>query len=110
VYTIWHQANLLYAGMSGRGARIEDFSAGTGSRAFGLWTRLDSHASGRRAGDQFNVYICDRFIVPTLTRDQQQAIAAGQLLLDRLTRDFIRENLTYRFLICQDGIEALEVR
>ena len=33
-----------------------------------LWTRLGSHASGRRSGDQFNVYICDRFVVPALTR------------------------------------------
>jgi hypothetical protein len=42
----------------------------------GLWTRLNSHASGRRAGDQFNVYICDRFIVPVLMPDQQRDIDA----------------------------------
>jgi hypothetical protein len=109
VYTIWRQGSLLYAGMSGRGARIEDLSVGRGGKAVGLWTRLNSHASGRRSGDQFNVYICDRFIIPTLTRDQQQAIAVGQLLLDHLTRDFIRENLTYRYIVCQDGTEALQI-
>jgi len=109
VYTIWRQESLLYAGMSGRGARVEDFTIGTGGKAVGLWTRLNSHASGRRSGDQFNVYICDRFIVPALTRDQQQAIASGQLLLDHLTRDFIRQSLTYRYLVCRDGAEALEI-
>ena len=109
VYTIWRQQNLLYAGMSSRGARVEHFTANNNGKAIGLWTRLNSHASGRRSGDQFNVYICDRFIVPALTRDQQQAIASGQLLLDHLTRDFIRQNLTYRYLVCQDGTEALEI-
>jgi hypothetical protein len=109
VYTIWRQENLLYAGMSGRGAQAEDFTVGSDGKAVGLWTRLHSHASGRRSGDQFNVYICDRFIVPELTRDQQQAIASGQLLLDHMTRDFIRQNLTYRCLVCRDGTEALEI-
>ena len=109
VYTIWRQENLLYAGMSGRGAQVEDFVVSSDGKAAGLWTRLNSHASGRRSGDQFNVYICDRFIVPALTRDQQQAIAAGQLLLDHMTRDFIRQNLAYRFLVCRDGTDALEI-
>jgi hypothetical protein len=109
VYTIWRQENLLYAGMSGRGARVEDFTVGSDGKAVGLWTRLNSHASGRRSGDKFNVYISDRFVVPALKRDQQQAIAFGQLLLDHLTRDFICQNLTYRYLVCRDGTEALEI-
>jgi hypothetical protein len=109
VYTIWRQEDLLYAGMSGRGAQAEDFTVGSDGKAAGLWTRLNSHASGRRSGDQFNVYICDRFVIPALAQDQQQAIASGQLLLDRMTRDFIRQNLTYRYLICRDGPEALGI-
>jgi hypothetical protein len=108
VYTVWRQENLLYAGMSGRGSKAEDFTVGDG-KAVGLWTRLDSHASGRRSGDKFNLYICDRFVVPMLTPAQQQAIASGQLFLDHLTRDFVRQNLTYRYLVCRDGTEALEV-
>jgi hypothetical protein len=109
VYTIWRQENFLYAGMSRSGAQAEDLTAGADGKAAGLWTRLNSHASGRRSGDQFNIYICDRFVVPALTRDQQQAIASGELLLDRMTRDFIRQNLTYRYLVCRDGAEALEI-
>jgi hypothetical protein len=109
VYTIWLQEKLLYVGMSGRGAQVEDFTVGSDGKAAGLWSRLNSHASGGRSGDKFNVYICDPFIVPALTRDQQQAIACGELLLDHMTRDFIRQNLGYRFLVCRDGTEAQEI-
>lgn len=109
VYTVWRREELIYVGMSGRGAQAEDFVASPDhpEKAVGLWTRLTSHASGRRSGDQFNIYVCDRFIVPALTSRQQREIGRGQLLLDRLTRDFIREHLSYRFLICRDGAQAL---
>jgi hypothetical protein len=74
VYTIWRADDFIYVGMSGRGAQRDDFVAGTGhpAQAKGLWTRLNSHASGRRSGDQFNIYICDRFIIPT---DGTEALA-----------------------------------
>jgi hypothetical protein len=78
VYTIWRGEAFIYAGMSGhgRGAHREDFvaSPAQSSQAKGLWTRLNSHASGRRSGDRFNVYVCDRFIVPVLTPAQQHQI------------------------------------
>jgi hypothetical protein len=95
--------------MSGRGAQREDFVAPPGgpATARGLWARLNSHASGRRSGDQFNIYICDRFIVPALTSGQQRDIGAGRLLLDQMTRSFIREHLSYRFVVHQDGAQAL---
>lgn len=109
VYTVWRNAELIYAGMSGRGAQSEDFVARPDQpdKAMGLWTRLNSHASGRRSGDQFNIYICDRFIVPVLTPDQQRDIGSGSLLLDQLTRSYIREHLAYRFQVCGDGTAAL---
>jgi hypothetical protein len=111
VYTVWRRDEFIYVGMSGRGAQSEDFVASPDrpGTPMGLWTRLNSHASGRRSGDQFNVYICDRFIIPALTPGQQHDIGQGQLLLDRLTRDYIREHLGYRFLVCRDGEEALAV-
>jgi hypothetical protein len=111
VYTVWQQDELIYAGMSGRGAELEDFVARAGQpgKARGLWTRLNSHASGRRSGDQFNVYVCDRFIVPFLTPDQQHAVAGGHLLLDQMTKAFIRGGLSYRFLLCRGGAEALAI-
>ena len=109
VYTIWRQEEFIYAGMSGRGAKAQEFVAGQGQEdeAKGLWTRLGSHASGRRSGDQFNVYICDRFVVPALTRQQQQDIGQGKLLLDQMTKGFVRAHLSYRFVVYRDGTEAL---
>ncbi len=111
VYTVWRGDVLIYVGMSGRGAQREDFVAPSGgpATAKGLWTRLNSHASGRRSGDQFNIYICDRFIVPALTPGQQRDIGEGRLLLDQMTRSFIREYLSYRFVVHRDGAQALAV-
>jgi hypothetical protein len=111
VYTIWRGDEFIYVGMSGRGAQREDFVAGPGrpAHAKGLWTRLNSHASGRRSGDQFNVYVCDRFIVPVLTPAQQHQIGHGALLLDQMTRSYIREHLGYRYTMYADGTEALTV-
>jgi hypothetical protein len=109
VYTVWQADELIYAGMSGRGAEAEGFVARPGrpQAAMGLWTRLNSHASGRRSGDQFNIYVCDRFIIPALTPAQQRDIGRGRLLLDQLTRAYIREHLTYRFQVSRDGSAAL---
>jgi hypothetical protein len=75
----------------------------------GLWTRLNSHASGARSGDKFNIYVCDRFIIPTLSADQLQAVGDGTLLLDVLTKRYIREYLGYRFAIMLDSASAFRV-
>jgi hypothetical protein len=103
VYTIWHDQVLVYVGMSGR-----SIEAGTAAsdRPLGLFTRLKSHADGRRSGDQFCVYVGDRLVLPTLTETQIADIAAGRVSLDRLIRDFIHNNLAYRFVILPSGIEA----
>jgi hypothetical protein len=111
VYTVWEGDRLLYVGMSGRAMTAEDLEVSEGGRvvAKGLWTRLNGHASGRRSGDQFCVYVCDRFVVPDLTPSQQQQLAAGTLSLDSLIRVFVRERLAYRFVIVADGAEALKL-
>jgi hypothetical protein len=112
VYTIWRESQLVYVGMSGRGAQREDFVAVPGEttgQAKGLWTRLKSHASGRRSGDQFNVQVCDRFVVPSLTAAQQRQVGAGELRLDELTRQFIHDHLAYRFVVVADGAQALAI-
>jgi hypothetical protein len=113
VYTVWRGKEFLYVGMSGRGSHKEDFVAAPEpqglAKAKWLWTRLDSHASGRRSGDQFNVYVCDRFIIPALTRDQQRDIGQGALLLDQMTKAFIRKHLGYRIKLYPSGGEALAV-
>ena len=79
-------------------------------KAKGVFGRLASHASGRRSGDQFNIYICDRFVVPELSSDKMRALASGTPLLDKLTRNFIHEHLTYRVVVTGNGASALPSR
>lgn len=72
VYTIWDDAGgLVYVGVAGRNP--------TGT---GLANRLRSHASGRRSGDQFCVYVADHYVMPELTREQVEAIRDGQLSME----------------------------
>ena len=107
VYTVWENSRLVYVGMSGRSLTAEDIAApDEPSKAKGLWTRLDSHASGRRSGDQFCVYVCDRFVVPRLTDEQQAQIGDGVLSLDALTRQHIREHFEYRYVPLDNGKDA----
>ena len=69
VYTIWHESKFLYVGISWQDR----------PNSKGLFGRLNAHASGRRSGDQFCIYICDLFIVPTLdpTNFKQSADASS---------------------------------
>jgi hypothetical protein len=103
VYTIWHrEGSFIYVGMSGRG-----FTGGTeGNGKAGPWGRLNSHASGRRSGDQFCVYVADRLVLPTL-HNRISEIADGTLSLDRATRDYIRVNLGFRWTMMESGMAAL---
>jgi hypothetical protein len=108
VYTIWSDnGQFTYVGMSGRALTEQDIDApDEPAKARGLWTRLSSHASGWRSGDQFCVYICDRFVVPTLTAEQQSQIGDGVLSLDALTRTYIHDHLAYRYITLPNGKHA----
>jgi len=65
-YTIWHDDQLLYVGMAGRAIDPSPDTSGLApARLTGLRSRLASHASGRRSGDQFCVYVFDRLVLPT---------------------------------------------
>jgi hypothetical protein len=44
------------------------------------------------------VYICDRFVVPHLSDEQQAQVGDGVLSLDVLTRQCIREHFEYRYV------------
>jgi hypothetical protein len=107
VYTVWDNAGrFIYVGMSGR-----SIAADTAPRAkpHGLYTRLQSHASGRRSGDQFCVYVADRLVLPTLTQDLIATIASGRHQFDALIRKYIHENLIYRFAVVPDGAAAFAI-
>ena len=105
VYTIWRGTEFMYVGIAGRNLDL----AAEHKRMRGVRDRLDSHRSGRRSGDQFAVYVCDRLVLPTLSLEQIQQIAAGELSLDALTRVYIHENLAYRFAATRSYKDALEI-
>jgi hypothetical protein len=53
VYTIWDRSDaFVYVGISGRTVSVS-------AKSKGPLGRLASHASGRRSGDQFLIYVCD---------------------------------------------------
>jgi hypothetical protein len=104
VYTIWHNdGRFIYVGMSGRGITAETNRRNTPQ---GIYTRLQSHASGRRSGDQFCVYVADRLVLPILSLDDIAAIASGRHQMDAFVRRYIHENLCYRFVMQPDGAAA----
>ena len=102
VYAIWADGSLLYIGMSWRDHREDP-------RAKGVHSRLASHASGRRSGDQFNVYICDHFVIPKLAHDQLQDLRDGKRILDQLTKGYIRTHLEFSVWIAPGGQTARDV-
>lgn len=110
VYTIWNGSTLIYVGMSGRGLSATDLTvAREQGRIKGLATRLHSHAAGRRSGDQFCVYVCDRLVLKELTAVQIEQVGEAELSLDLLTRNYIHEHLSYRFVEVSDGQEAARI-
>src|SRR3974390_1353912 len=107
VYTIWHKdGRFIYVGMSGRGITTDTVRR---NKPQGIYTRLQSHASGRRSGDQFCVYIADRLVLPALSQEDIVAIASGRHAMDAFVRRYIHENLCYRFVMLPDGAEAYAV-
>ena len=99
VYTIWDDAGgLVYVGIAGRNP------AGKG-----LASRLRSHASGRRSGDQFCVYVADHYVLPELTREQIEAIRDSRLSMDALVREKIHSAFGFRFIVVDDYRTAMQV-
>ena len=107
VYTVWHNdSRFIYVGMSGRGITADTVRRNTPQ---GIYTRLQSHASGRRSGDQFCVYVADRLVLPTLSQEDIGAIVAGRHQMDAFVRRYIHENLSYRFVMVPDAATAFAV-
>ena len=111
VYSIWDSAGtLIYVGMSGRGMSNEHLTASLikGEKR-GLYTRLDSHASGARSGDQFCVYVADRFVLPILTQEEVILISKREIMFDHLVKKYIQSYLHFRYTTTHDGKEAEEL-
>lgn len=102
VYTIWRRDGaFIYVGMAGR-------NPVPSTKGRGPFGRLNSHASGVRSGDQFCIYICDRFVLPRLG-NRLAEIADGTLSLDQENRSYIRAELGFRWMACGSALEALSL-
>jgi hypothetical protein len=66
-------------------------------------------AKGRRSGDQFCIYVCDRLIIPSLSPDQLRAIGSGALSLDAMTKQYMHDFLSYRFVATVDRASTLRL-
>ena len=110
VYSIWEDRQLVYVGMSGRGATAEQvMERKFADREWGLKSRLKSHRAGRRSGDQFCVYVGDWLVLPALTVAEIESISTRSMSFDHLIRDFIQSRLGFRFVETQSGTAALDL-
>jgi hypothetical protein len=99
VYAIWDdKSELVYVGIAGRNI------AGKG-----LHGRLKSHYQGRRSGDQFCVYVGDRYVLLDLTEIERRGIAAGTLSMDQKIRDFVRAHFAFRYVEVNDYVTAIRI-
>ena len=109
-YTIWDDGGqFIYAGMAGRTLTAEKIRTARDdprARVSGLRDRLRAHRTGRRSGDQFSVYVFDRFILGGLSADAVSAAVAGRRRLDDDVREFIQSRLSYRWVETEGGAEA----
>ena len=84
VYTVWDKnGRFLYVG--------------TAWGKEGLRGRLSQHARGARHQDKFSVDIADRCLLRGLCRSQIDGIDAGDLKFDNLVKEYVRDNLAFRY-------------
>ena len=111
VYTIWDGDRFIYVGIGGIQIRYTepDEEAEPAKPVAGLRGRLAQHSTGGRSGDKFCIYVCDRFVLPSLTPQQIGEVGAGRLSLDRLTRDWIHARYSFRYIHTRSGDEARQI-
>ena len=98
IYSVWDKdEQFIYIGIAGTQKALEKRSP---------LRRMQSHASGRRSGDQFNIYVHDCYVIPNLIKSGVFDYKKGAL--DKLTKEFIQENLSYRF-VCFRSEDSNEI-
>ena len=106
VYAVYDRdERFIYAGMAGASlteAVIRQKEA-EGKKS-GLFDRLNSHASGYRSGDRFNIYIGDLYVLPTLSRGEIKLISRGEWSFDASIKHLIRDELSYRYLVTANTV------
>ena len=104
IYLIWDGQTLLYVSTAGKDL---DKALRSGKNKFGLITRLNSHASGRAAGDQFCSLLSNRIVIPSLKSSQLNKFREGSITLDQMTKKYIRTNVEYQYLLVENFQDAL---
>ena len=95
IYTIWNKKNeFIYVGIAG-------VRSGVPVKKRNPRSRLKAHASGRRSGNQFCVYVQDFYVIPEIIKSKKY-IPTKQLL-DKLTKKYIHKNL-YNLLRLQQPV------
>ena len=97
---------MLYVNTAGKDLEKAQRS---GKTKFGLISRLNSHASGRAAGDQFCSLLANRVIIPSLTSTQLNKFREGSVTLDQMTKKYMRTNLEYQYLIVDNFQDAIDL-
>ena len=106
IYVIWDEQTLLYVSVAGKDL---DKAQRAGKTNFGLITRLNSHANGRAANDQFCSLLANRIVIPSLTTSQLSKFRDGSVTLDQMTKKYIRANLEYQYLVVDNFQDALDL-
>ena len=97
IYSVWDKnENFIYIGIAGIRNNRKSRS------------RMRAHRSGRRSGDQFSVYVQDFFVIPEVVKSGAYKFEKGKL--DKLTKEYIQKNFSYRFVCFQseDGNKVVQ--
>ena len=106
IYLIWDGQTLLYVSTAGKDL---DKALRLGKNKFGLITRLNSHATGRAAGDQFCSFLSNRIVIPSLKSSELNKFREGSITLDQMTKKYIRTNVEYQYLLVENFQDALDL-
>ena len=106
IYVIWDEQTLLYVNTAGKDL---DKAQRAGKTKFGLITRLNSHASGRAASDQFSSLIANRILIPSHTSGQLSKNRDATVTIDQMTKKYIWANVEYQYLVVDNFQDALDL-
>ena len=106
IYIIWDGQTLLYVSTAGKDL---EKALRSEKNKFGLITRLNSHASGRAAGDQFCTLLSNRIVIPSLKSSQLNKFREGSITLDQMTKKYIRTNVEYQYLLVENFQDAIDL-
>ena len=106
VYAIYDKAGaFIYVGMAGAALNEQAIAKKVADKKrSGLADRLNSHASGYRSGDRFNIYIGDLYVLATLTAEDIAGVSAGKIPFDAFIKTFIRAELSYRYIVVPNTV------